>query len=73
MMPVTTPTTKLIRKIPEELGQSQVDRVLLDQSPGLQAGDRQRQADRQRDEDEVIHGGDPELPSDRSSTVIGLP
>ena len=63
-MPVTTPMAKLIRNnLPKNLVALQILLVVGADPGGLQAGDQEGQADRDGDEEEVVDGGDTELPS----------
>ena len=62
-MPVTTPIAKLIRKsFPKNFVSRSYCGLLGAHPGGLVAGDDRRQADRDRDEEEVVDGGDAELP-----------
>jgi hypothetical protein len=62
-MPVATPSAKLIKKsLPKKPGQPVPGGVARDQPDRLHDGDQRCQADGQRNEDEVVDGGDAELP-----------
>jgi hypothetical protein len=50
-------------ELAEELRQPEHLGVAMAKPGGLEAGDDEREADRHRDEEEVVHGGNCELPS----------
>ena len=62
-MPVATPMREVDQEqLAEEPGQPVPGGVPGDDPDGLHHRDQRGEADRQRDEDEVVDGGDPELP-----------
>ena len=56
-------------QLAEELRETEVGLVAVTVPAGVVAGDHHRQAPRQRDHGEVVHGGDPELPSGKHECV----
>ena len=69
-IPVTTPSAKLIRKsFPKNFVSLQPLRVAGPHPGGLVAGHDRRQADRDRDEEEVVDGDDAELPAGKVEWV----
>ncbi len=59
-------------QLPEEAGQAQVRRIARPVPRGLEAGHREREADGQRHEQEVVDGGDPELPARQNQWIHEL-
>ncbi len=59
-------------QLPEEPGEPQVLLLAGPVPGGLEPGDREREADGQRDEQEVVDGGDPELPPREHQRIHGL-
>ena len=63
-MPVTTPMAMLIRKsLPQNFVALRYFSFSRAHPGGLQAGGERGERDRQGDEEEVVDGGDAELPS----------
>ena len=59
-------------ELPEELGETEVGLVAGAVPAGLEPGHHQPQADGQRDHEEVVDGGDPELPTGQRDQVHGV-